>query len=575
MTKLIRFLKPFKISVAVVLLLVFAQTFSELYLPTLMADIVDTGIVNGNIPYIINTGGFMLLIAAAGTLCSIGASFLASKTAAGLGRLLRSKVFSRVEDFSLQDFNQMGTATLITRTTNDINQIQTVTFMILRMMVSAPIMCLGGIFMAVSMDRPLSLLLLIAVPLIVLLVIFIMRHAIPLFKLMQIKLDRLNLVLRENLTGIRVIRAFNRISRERERFTAANRDLTDNAIRVNKLMAAMMPGMMLVMNFTIIAIIWFGSIRIDGGGMQVGSLMAFIQYATMILLSLVMMSMMFIMLPRAAASAVRINEILDVIPGIKDPDRVKQPDSDKGCLEFKDVSFSFPGAEQPALSNISFTARPGEITAIIGGTGSGKTTLINLIPRFYDVSQGAVLIDGVDVREMSQESLRSKIGLVPQTAVLFSGSITENIRFGQEDASPDEVYAAAQTAQALEFITGMKNGFDSFIEQGGTNVSGGQKQRLSIARAIVRRPDIYIFDDSFSALDFKTDARLRAALKEETRESTVLIIAQRVSTIMEADQIIVLENGQIAGKGSHKELLESCEVYREIVYLQLSEEELA
>lgn len=575
MTKLIRFLKPFKISVAVVLLLVFAQTFSELYLPTLMADIVDTGIVNGNIPYIINTGGFMLLIAAAGTLCSIGASFLASKTAAGLGRLLRSKVFSRVEDFSLQDFNQMGTATLITRTTNDINQIQTVTFMILRMMVSAPIMCLGGIFMAVSMDRPLSLLLLIAVPLIVLLVTFIMRHAIPLFKLMQIKLDRLNLVLRENLTGIRVIRAFNRISRERERFTAANRDLTDNAIRVNKLMAAMMPGMMLVMNFTIIAIIWFGSIRIDGGGMQVGSLMAFIQYATMILLSLVMMSMMFIMLPRAAASAVRINEILDIIPGIKDPDRVKQPDSDKGCLEFKDVSFSFPGAEQPALSNISFTARPGETTAIIGGTGSGKTTLINLIPRFYDVSQGAVLIDGVDVREMSQESLRSKIGLVPQTAVLFSGSITENIRFGQEDASPDEVYAAAQTAQALEFITGMKNGFDSFIEQGGANVSGGQKQRLSIARAIVRRPDIYIFDDSFSALDFKTDARLRAALKEETRESTVLIIAQRVSTIMEADQIIVLENGQIAGKGSHKELLESCEVYREIVYLQLSEEELA
>lgn len=575
MTKLIRFLKPFKISVAVVLLLVFAQTFSELYLPTLMADIVDTGIVNGNIPYIINTGGFMLLIAAAGTLCSIGASFLASKTAAGLGRLLRSKVFSRVEDFSLQDFNQMGTATLITRTTNDINQIQTVTFMILRMMVSAPIMCLGGIFMAVSMDRPLSLLLLIAVPLIVLLVTFIMRHAIPLFKLMQIKLDRLNLVLRENLTGIRVIRAFNRISRERERFTAANRDLTDNAIRVNKLMAAMMPGMMLVMNFTIIAIIWFGSIRIDGGGMQVGSLMAFIQYATMILLSLVMMSMMFIMLPRAAASAVRINEILDVIPGIKDPDRVKQPDSDKGCLEFKDVSFSFPGAEQPALSNISFTARPGETTAIIGGTGSGKTTLINLIPRFYDVSQGAVLIDGVDVREMSQESLRSKIGLVPQTAVLFSGSITENIRVGQEDASPDEVYAAAQTAQALEFITGMKNGFDSFIEQGGANVSGGQKQRLSIARAIVRRPDIYIFDDSFSALDFKTDARLRAALKEETRESTVLIIAQRVSTIMEADQIIVLENGQIAGKGSHKELLESCEVYREIVYLQLSEEELA
>lgn len=557
------------------MLLVFVQTLTELYLPTLMADIVDTGIVRGDTPYIIRTGGFMLLIAAGGTICSIATSFLAAKIAVGLGRLLRSKVFSRVEDFSLHEFNQMGTATLITRTTNDINQIQTVTFMILRMMLFAPMMGIGGIIMAVNQDRPLSLVLLVAVPFIAVLIFFIMSKAIPLFKLMQIKLDRLNLVLRENLTGIRVIRAFNRTQEERERFTDANLDLTNNAIRVNKLMATMMPGMMLVMNFTIIAIIWFGSIRIDHGGMQVGSLMAFIQYAIQIMISLIMMSMMFIMLPRASASAIRINEVLDTIPEIKNPGQIKQPSSDKGYLEFKDVSFSFSGAEQPALSNISFTASPGEMTAIIGGTGSGKTTLINLIPRFYDVSQGAVMIDGVDVREMSQENLRAKIGLVPQTAVLFSGTITENIRFGKQDASIDEVYKAAQTAQAIEFITGMKNGFDSVIEQGGINVSGGQKQRLSIARALVRRPDIYIFDDSFSALDFKTDARLRAALKKETLQSTVLIIAQRVTTVMEANRIIVLEDGQIAGMGSHKELLNSCEVYREIVYSQLSEEELA
>jgi len=392
---------------------------------------------------------------------------------------------------------------------------------------------------------------------------------------MQVKLDKLNLVLRENLTGIRVIRAFNRIDQERQRFTAANSDLTNNAIKVNKLMATMMPSMMLVMNFTIIAVIWFGSVRIDNGGMQVGSLMAFIQYAIQIMVSLIMLSMMFIMLPRAAASAVRIDEVLDTIPEIKDANQTKSPTSNKGYLEFKDVSFSFPGAEQPALSNISFTAGPGEITAIIGGTGSGKTTLINLIPRFYDVNQGAVLIDGVDVREMSQEELRSKIGLVPQTAVLFTGTITDNIRYGRQDASEAEVQQAAETAQAMEFISGMKDGFDSIIEQGGINVSGGQKQRLSIARALVRRPKIYIFDDSFSALDFKTDARLRTALKKETFDATVFIIAQRVTTVMEADRIIVLEDGQIAGIGHHKELLNSCEVYREIVYSQLSEEELA
>ena len=557
------------------ILLVFVQTLSELYLPTLMSDIVDIGIVKGDISYIIRIGSLMLLIAAGGTVCSILVSYLSAKTSVGFGRLLRSKVFSRVEDFSLQEFNRFGTATLITRTTNDINQIQTVTFMILRMMVSAPVMCIGGILMALSKDKTLSMIFLVSVPVIAAVIFIIMNKAIPLFKLMQVKLDRLNLVLRENLTGIRVIRAFDRTDQEYQRFTAANADLANNAIKVNKLMAAMMPGMMLVMNFTIIAIIWFGSIRINNGGMQVGSLMAFIQYAMQIMIALIMMSMMFIMVPRASAAAVRIDEVLQTLPEIKDAVQTKTKPIHKGYLEFKDVSFRFPGAEQPALQNITFSAGPGEITAIIGGTGSGKTTLINLIPRFYDVEQGAVLIDGADVREISQQDLRSEIGLVPQSAVLFTGTVAENIRYGKTEASHDEVHKAAQTAQALEFISEMPDDFDSVIEQGGINLSGGQKQRLSIARALVRKPRIYIFDDSFSALDFKTDARLREALKNETQESTVLMIAQRVTTVMDADRIIVLEDGQIAGMGRHKELLASCEIYREIVYSQLSEEELA
>jgi ATP-binding cassette subfamily B protein len=575
MFKLYRNLKPFAFSAAAVVLLVFLQTLSELYLPTLMADIVDTGIVKGDIDYIIRIGGLMLLVAGIGTVCSVMASFLSSKTATGFGTILRRKIFARVESFSLQEFNHFGTATLITRTTNDINQLQTVTFMIMRMMIMAPIMCIGGIIMAISKDRPLSLVIVAVIPVIAIVIGFTMSKAIPLFKLMQLKIDKLNLVLRENLTGIRVIRAFNRIEKEKARFEDANADLTENAIKVNKIMAALMPVMMLVMNLTIIGIIWFGSIRIDHGDMQVGSLMAFIQYAMQIMISLVIFSMMFIMVPRASASAVRINEVLETVPVITDAEKSASPGTKKGLLEFRDVTFSFPGAEQPALSNISFTARPGETTAIIGGTGSGKTALVSLIPRFYDVDRGSVLVDGMDVREMPQSSLRAKIGFVPQKAVLFTGTVTDNIRYGKADATAEEVRQAAATAQALEFIEGMKEGFDAVIEQGGINVSGGQKQRLAIARALVRRPEIYIFDDSFSALDFRTDARLRGALKQETAEATVLIVAQRVTTVMEADRIIVLDNGEMAGMGSHKELINSCAVYREIVYSQLSEEELA
>ncbi|WP_409343556.1 ABC transporter ATP-binding protein [Paenibacillus sp. MBLB4367] len=575
MIKLFRFLKPYRWAVALVLGLVLLQSLSELYLPTLMADIVDTGVIKEDLPYIWKIGGFMLLVAAAGTVFSVLASYVSSKVSAGFGKIVRNKIFTHVEHFSLQEFDKIGTASLITRTTNDVTQVQQVLVMMLRMMVMAPMMCIGGIIMAVSKDAKLSLVLVVVIPVLVAAIVGVALKGVPLFKIMQVKLDKLNLVLREALTGIRVIRSFNRIDHEKKRFDEANADLTDTAIKVNKIMGTLMPLMMLIMNFASIAIIWYGGLRISGEHMQVGDLMAFLQYAMQIMFSLIMVSMMFVMVPRASASAVRINEVLNMAPDIKDPKQAKRADGKKGYIEFRDVTFSYPGAEAPAISGITFSANPGETTAIIGGTGSGKSTLISLIPRFYDVNGGSILIDGVDVRELSQEHLRSKIGLVPQKAVLFTGTITDNIRYGKEDATDEEVRHAAAVAQASEFIGEMKEGFDSAIAQGGANVSGGQKQRLSIARALVRRPEIYLFDDSFSALDFKTDAKLRAALKAETLDSTVLIVAQRVSTVMGADRIIVLDEGQIAGIGTHRELMEGCGVYREIVYSQLSEEEIA
>ncbi|WP_461614533.1 ABC transporter ATP-binding protein [Clostridium sp. Marseille-QA1073] len=574
MIKLFKFLKPYAASVAAILILVFFQSLSELYLPTLMSNIVDTGIVNGDTNYILKIGGFMLLVAAGGTICTILASFLSSKVATGFSKDLRKNVFSRVESYSLQEFDKIGASSLITRTTNDITQIQQVLVMMLRMMISAPMMCIGGIIMAVSKDAKLSLIIIVVMPILAMAIGIIGKKGMPLFKMMQLKIDKLNLVLRENLTGIRVIRAFNRIDHEKKRFDKANLDLTNTAIKVNKIMAALMPIMMVVLNFTTIAVVWFGGIRIDNGSMQVGDLMAFIQYVMQIMFSLIMVSMMFILIPRASASAVRINEVLDTVSEINDGNNTKSSNK-KGYIEFKDVTFNYPGAEKPALSNISFSAKPGETTAIIGGTGSGKSTLISLIPRFYDVSSGSILVNGIDIREMTQEDLRLKVGFVPQKAVLFSGTIADNIRYGKDDASDKEVKHAAEIAQASDFIFNMKDGFESVISQGGTNVSGGQKQRLSIARALVRRPEIYVFDDSFSALDFKTDAKLRAALKNETGKSTVIIVAQRVSTVMDADRIIVLDDGQIAGIGNHKELLNNCDVYREIVSSQLSEEELA
>ncbi|MGE5571420.1 MAG: ABC transporter ATP-binding protein [Bacteroidota bacterium] len=575
MVKLFRFLKPYRVQIAFVAGLVFLQTLSELYLPTLMSDIVNTGIMRGDVGYIWRIGLLMLLVALGGTICSITAAFLSARTAMGFGKILRARIFAHVEKFSLREFDKIGTPSLITRNTNDVTQIQMVTMVMMRMMISAPIMCIGGIIMALSKDRGLAWVLGVVLPILAAIVAFVAYRGLPLFRTIQEKIDRINLIVRENLEGIRVIRAFNRTDHERRRFHEANLDLTETSIRVNRLMALLMPVMMLVMNLTTVAIIWFGSIRIDHGTLEIGNMMAFFQYAMQIMMSLLMASVLFIMIPRAQASADRISEVLAIEPEINDPAAARSADGRKGYVEFRDVTFRYHGAEEPAIRNVSFCACPGEVVAIIGGTGSGKSTLVSLIPRFYDADGGSVLVDGVDVREMTQEELRAKIGFVPQKAVLFSGTVADNIRYGKEDATDDEIRRAAEIAQAMDFVSEMKDGFDSEIAQGGANVSGGQKQRLAIARALVRRPEIYVFDDSFSALDFKTDARLRAALKKETAGATVLIVAQRVSTVMNADRIVVLDQGRVVGIGTHRDLLKTCEVYREIVSSQLPEEEIA
>ncbi|HZC04053.1 MAG TPA: ABC transporter ATP-binding protein [Ktedonobacterales bacterium] len=575
MIRLFRFLRPYIGLIVLVFGLVFLQSMANLYLPTLLADIVNNGIVKNDQGYIVREGGIMLLITFGGALAAIGSAFFAARVAVGFGRDVRARLFTHVGKFSLHEFDQVGTASMITRTTNDTNQVQTVLLIMLSMLVSAPMMAIGGIILAIQQDATLTWTLAAAIPVLVIVILLVMTRAIPLFQVMQAKIDKVNLVLDEGLTGVRVIRAFGREPHEERRFDLANLDLTNTAISVYRLTAILFPFMMLVLNVTTVAIFWFGSGLINAGTMQVGALIAFLQYAMQILFAFLMLSMMFIFLPRAAASAKRINEVLDIKPEVTDAATTRSAISQHGTVEFRDVTFSYPGAEEPALSNISFTAAPGQVTAIIGGTGAGKSSLVTLIPRFYDVDSGAVLVDGVDVREQAQEALRAKMGFVPQRAVLFSGTIAENIRYGKPDATDEELRDAADTAQATEFIDAMPQGMQTVIAQGGTNVSGGQKQRLSIARALVRHPEIYIFDDTFSALDYTTDAKLRAALKGETADATVLIVAQRVSTIMDADQIIVLDEGRVAGIGTHHQLMQSNEVYREIVLSQLSAEEVA
>lgn len=526
--------------------------------------------------YILYTGVIMLLIALLSMAATVIVAYLGAKVAASLSKNLRKNVFRKVADFSNSEFDKFSTATLITRSTNDVQQIQMLMVMLLRIVFYAPILGIGAIFKVLNSDSSMGWIIAVAVFAILALVIVLFSVAIPKFKIVQKLIDKLNLVTREILTGSLVIRAFNTQKHEEKKFEAANTDLTRTNLFINRIMALMMPAMMLIMNAITLLIVWVGSHQVDQGVMQVGNMMAFIQYAMQIIMAFLMISMVSIMLPRATVSAERIGEILDANISVKDDLDIQHLSSNyKGYLEFENVYFRYPGAEEDVLKDINFIARPGQTTAFIGSTGSGKTTLINLIPRFYDVTGGKVLINGTDIRKVSQHELREQIGYVPQKAVLFSGTIESNLKYGVEKATEDELVTASEIAQAMDFISEKKEGFATNISQGGTNVSGGQKQRLSIARALIKKPQIYLFDDSFSALDFKTDAALRKALKTETGGSTIIIVAQRISTIMNSDQIIVLDEGEIVGKGTHQELMKYCEVYQQIAFSQLSKEELA
>jgi ATP-binding cassette, subfamily B, multidrug efflux pump len=577
------YLRPYARELITVLGLLLIQAIGNLYLPTLNGDIINEGVAKGDNDYIVRTGGYMLLVTLALGVASILAVYWGAKVAMGFGRDVRSAIFRQVESFSQVEVNQFGPASLITRNTNDVQQVQMVVFMALTLMVSAPILIIGGIIMAIRQDVPLSGLLVVVLPIMGVFIGIVMYRAIPLFRSMQAKLDRINQVMRETLAGVRVIRAFVRTEHEEERFDDANRDLFETSIRVNRLFAVTIPVMTAILNLSTVAVMWFGALRVNSGEMPIGNLTAFLQYLMQILFSVLMAVFMFVFLPRAAVSAGRIQEVLETEPRIRDPEHpvpvaaaatvVPGDGRGGGTIELHDVEFRYPGAEQPILHDISFVARPGQTTAIVGSTGSGKTTLINLLPRLYDATGGAVLVDHVDVRDMRREDLWRKIGLVPQKAFLFSGTIASNLRFGDENATDDELWRALEIAQARDFVEEMEGGLEAPIMQGGSNVSGGQRQRLAIARALVKKPEIYIFDDSFSALDFGTDARLRAALKRELGWATVLIVAQRVGTIMNADRILVMDAGRIVGMGAHTELMDSCETYREIVYSQLTEAE--
>ena len=576
MTRLLpKYLWPYRLPLILVLVLVAVQALANLYLPNLNADIINNGVVKGDTNYIVRTGGFMLLITFGLGICSVIAVYFGSKVAMSFGRDVRSAIFRKVMDFSQKETNLFGTPTLITRNTNDVQQVQMVLVMAFNIMIMAPIMAVGGIIMALHEDVPLSGLLVVIIPLVVAMILIVAVRALPMFRSVQKKTDRINQVMREALSGIRVIRAFVRTEHEERRFDDANADLTRTQLRVNRLFAIMLPFLFGTMNLSTVAIVWFGGLRIDSGGMQIGNLSAFLQYVMLVLFSVMMAALIFIMVPRAAAAAERIQAVLETEPDLCDPDEPVEIAEPKGVVQFDNVEFRYPGAEDAVLCGISFTAKPGETTAIVGGTGSGKTTLANLMPRFYDVTSGSVSIDGVDVRKLRLENLWSMIGIVPQKAFLFSGTVASNLRYGNEAADNDDLWRALTTAQGKDFVTAMDGGLDGEIDQGGTNVSGGQRQRLAIARAIVKKPKVYIFDDSFSALDFKTDQMLRAALHKETREATVIIIAQRVGTIMHADQIVVLDSGSIVGIGTHGELMKTCETYQEIVYSQLTQEEVA
>ena len=553
----------------------YAMVMANLWLPDKMSEIVNNGIIKQDMPAIWHNGLAMILVTAAGGLCSIIIGFLASRIATGMAQKLRTELFERVESFALADFNKFSTASLITRSTNDIQQIQMTSILLLRLALMAPIMAIGGLQKAIHNAPNLSWIIALAVSVLLVVIAVLFVIAVPRFKKLQTLVDKLNLVTRENLVGLKVIRAFHNEKIEQKKFQQANAELNKMNLFVNRLMMLLDPIMTLVMNFSSVAIVWFGAHLISSGNLQIGNMMAFLEYAMQVIISFLLLSMVFIMVPRAAVSVKRVGEVLDTFPSIIDPQSPQQlPNDATGKIEFKDVTFTYPDADLPVLSSINFTAEPGQTTAFIGSTGSGKSTLINLIPRFYDVSAGQILLDGVDIRQLKLEELYDQIGYVPQKGVLFSGTIASNIKYGNAKASQKLVEKSAKIAQATEFISELKNGYKNDIAQGGSNVSGGQRQRLSIARAIAVEPNVYIFDDSFSALDFKTDAKLRLALAKETKHKTVLIVGQRINTIMNADKIIVLDEGKIVGQGTHQELMKNCEVYQEIAASQLSEDDL-
>ncbi len=569
------YLKPYAREVVIVGALVLVQSIANLYLPNLNADIINNGVAEGDVAYIWRTGAVMLGITLVLGVLAVAGVYWASLASMGVGRDLRGAVFGRVQSFSAREIHRFGTPSLITRNTNDVQQIQLFLQIALTMMVSAPIMAVGGVIMALREDVRLSALLIIVIPILAAIVTFMFVNAVPLFRSMQVKIDRINQVLREQIMGVRVIRAFIRADFESRRFEEANYDLTSTALRVNRIFVLAFPAVMAVMNLTTVAILWFGGHLVDSGGMPIGNLTAFLMYIMQILMSLMMAIAMVILVPRAEASAARLQEVVATTPSIEDPEKAVSPPTLTGAIDFESVTFGYPGGEKPVLRDLTFELRPGQTTAVIGGTGSGKTTLLNLIPRFFDVSEGNLSIDGVDVRDQSLEQVWSRIGLVPQRAYLFGGTVASNLRFGKEDATDEDLWHALEVAQSRDFVEAMPGGLAAPIDQGGTNVSGGERQRLAIARALVKRPSIYLFDDCFSALDAGTDARLRAALRSDTRNATVLIVAQRVSTIMHADRIIVLDEGRIVGIGKHDELMASCEPYREIVDSQLGEAAVA
>ena len=566
-----KYLHPYLAQVGLIVALLVVQTAGALYLPNLNADIINNGIIKGNLRYIVTTGGVMLAITLVLGVVSIVAVYWASRVSMGVGADIRGAVFTRVQGFSAREMNHFGTPSLITRNTNDVQQVQIFLQVALTLMVIAPIMSVGGVVLAVREGGSLSLLLVVAVPVMALFIGTVMTLVVPQFRVMQVRIDRINQVLREQITGVRVIRAFVRNASERERFGEANANLTSTALRVNRIFALTLPALMVILNLSSVAVLWFGGRLVGEGSIPIGNLTAFLAYILQILLAVMMAVMMAILAPRAVASAERITQVLDTEPSVMDPASPVHPARPTGTVEFRSVTFGYPGGE-PVLTDLSFRLQPGETSAVIGGTGSGKTTLLNLIPRFFDPTSGIVLVDGVDVREQDLEELWSSIGLVPQTAFLFSGTVADNLRYGRPEASDAELWHALEIAQARDFVASMPGDLAAPIDQGGTNVSGGQRQRLSIARALVKQPKLYLFDDCFSALDAATDARLRAALKTATRDAAVVIVAQRVSTIMHADHIIVLDDGRIVGMGSHAELLSSCDAYREIVLSQLGED---